>query len=211
MNMADKPKLEIVTGLPDDAADLSDLWLDTGLGDALTDTVWHDIPVGKPRDFFRVHPSPSYRRNVEVYTHKPEEQIEEQHFIVAETMRGRIAEARPALLVTCVSRDGSPRLWPLKFSRSGEKDIAAWTSARAAAREAMTKWVKLVWVKRAYQVREAQPGYAPEPDWGKLPPFNRLVTLALGPNGIIRDTTHPVYSDLIGAAPKAADDDGSDL
>jgi hypothetical protein len=74
----------------------------------------------------------------------------------------------------------------------------------------MSQWVRLVWVRRTYQVREAQPGYAPDPDWGKLPSFDQLVELAFGPHGVIRDTGHPVYRDLIGAA-KQADDDGSDL
>jgi hypothetical protein len=99
----------------------------------------------------------------------------------------------------------------LKFPKSGERDNEAWTSARQAAREAMTKWIKLVWVRRAYQIREARPGYAPEQDWRKLPPFDDLVTLGLGAHGIIYDINHPIYRDLMGDAPKSAGDDGSDL
>jgi hypothetical protein len=208
--MAEKPKLEIVPALPSDTSDLSGLWLDPALGDGLTDTTWHSVPVGKPKDFFRVHPDQSYRRRTEVYVHKPEGQIEEQHFIVAEPMRGLIEEARLATIVTCIYRDGSPRLWVLKFPRDGEKDNDAWSSARAAARDAMTDWIRIVWVRRIYQVRKAQPGYAPEPDWSKLPSFDQLVTLAFGPHGIIRDKDHPAYCDLIGI-PKRSDDDGPDL
>jgi hypothetical protein len=208
--MVEKPKLEVVTTLPDDASDMSDLWLDPSLGDGLVETAWHSVPVGKPKDFFRVHPELEYRRRTEVYTHKPEGQIEEQEFIVAKPMRGRIEEARPALVVTCIYRDGSPRLWVLKFPKSGEKDNDAWISARNAARDAMTKWLRLVWVRRAYQVRKAYPGYAPDPDWTKLPKFNDLVTLAFGPQGVIRDANHPVYKDLIGMAPQQpAGDDGA--
>jgi hypothetical protein len=113
------------------------------------------------------------------------------------------------------------RLWVLKFPKPGEKDNDVFTSARAAAREAMNKWVKLVWVRRAYQIREAQPGYASDPDWEKLklPTFDELVTLALGPNGIIRDTEHPIYRDLMGVAPRptlkvvggGSDDEADDL
>jgi len=62
MKMVEKPKLEVVTALPDDASDLSDLWFDPALGDGLTDTVLHDVPVSKPKDFFRVHPDPNWRR-----------------------------------------------------------------------------------------------------------------------------------------------------
>ena len=91
-----------------------------------------------------------------------------------------------------------------------EQDNEAWTSARTAARDALTKWVRLVWVRRAYQVRQAQEGYAPEPDWSKLPSFDELVKLAFGPNGIIRDTTHPAYRDLMGTAPQSASEGEDD-
>jgi len=86
-----------------------------------------------------------------------------------------------------------------------------WVSARRIARDAMTKWVRLVWARRVYQMREAQAGYAPDPDWSKVPKFDDLVTLAFGPHGIIRDKNHPIYRDLIGAAAKKADDDDTDL
>ena len=116
-------------------------------------------------------------------------------------MRGLIEEARLATIVTCIYRDGSVRLWPLKRPKTGEKDNEAWISARAAAREAMTEWVRLVWVRRAYEIRKAQPGFASEPDWAKLPEFDQLMKLAVGPNGIMRDTNHPIYRELIGAGP----------
>ena len=38
-----KPKPKLVTPL--DALDLSDLWLDPGLGDGITETVRHSIPL----------------------------------------------------------------------------------------------------------------------------------------------------------------------
>jgi len=157
--MADeKPALALVKP-PSDAADLTDLWLDPALGDGLTDTCFHNIPVGKPKDFFRVHPGPDWRRRAEIYTHKPEGQIEEQNFIIAKPMLGRIEEARTCTLVVCIYRDGSLRLWALKSPKAGEKDNPAWTSARAAARSGMTHWVRLVWVRNGYLVREAEPGY----------------------------------------------------
>jgi hypothetical protein len=212
--MADKPKLEVVPPIvPADASDLSDLWFDPALGDGLTDTSFDRIPVNKPKDFFRIHPSPDYRRQTEVYTHKPEGQIEEQHFIVAKPMRGRIEEARPATVVVCIYRDGSLRLWPLKRAKPSEKDNDVWKSARAAAREALTKWVRLVWVRRVYEWRVAQPGYAPDPDWSKLPSFDQLILHALGEHGVIRDANHPIYRMLIGEAPDKVDDDdaGSDI
>jgi hypothetical protein len=216
MLMADeatkKSKLEVVSpATPKDADDIEALWLDPKLGDGITDTHWHKIPIGKPRNFFRAHPDKSFRRRTEIYVHKPEDAIEEQYYIIAPTMRGLIQEARPCVIVPCIYRDGSPRLWPIMFPRAGEKDNTAWTSARKAVREALDKWVKLVWVGRSYQTRDAQEGYAPDPDWSKLPTYNDMVKLAVGAHGIIRDTNHPMYRELVGAPAKAVDDGDDDL
>ena len=210
--MTDKPaapKLGIVSpSLTNDASDIEALWLDPAPGDGLTDTNWHTIPVDKPKDFFRVHPDPDYRRRTEIYAHKTEE-IETTYYILGPEMRGRLQEARPCVLVTCIYRDGSPRLWPIMFPREGEKDNTAWSSGRSAARIAIDKWVKLVWTGRSYQTRDAQPGYAPDPDWTKLPSFNELVK-AFSAHGVIQDTTHPIYRELMGA-PATLNDDDADL
>jgi hypothetical protein len=70
-----------------------------------------------------------------------------------------------------------------------------------AAKAGMERWVKLVWARRAYLTRDAQVGYAPDPDFSKLPPFNDLVKLAFGENGVIRDTSHHIYRELFGIKP----------
>ena len=72
----------------------------------------------------------------------------------------------------------------------------------------MGKWTKLVWKNRAFFTRDAQPGYAPDPDWSKLPPFDELVRLAFGEHGIINDRNHPIVLELFGAPSKT--DDGDD-
>jgi hypothetical protein len=196
---------------PQDALDIDSLWLDSKLGDGLIDVHYHNIPVGKPRDYFRVNPDPAYRRLCEIYTHKIEGQIDEQNFIIAKPMQGQIAEARRCTLVTAIYRDGSPHLWPLKLPKDGERDNEAWTSARSAAKVGMEKWVKLVWERRTYLTRDAQPGYAPEPDWAKLPSFDELVRLAFGEHGIIRDKSHRIVLDLFGAPPQKPSDDNDGL
>ena len=94
------------------------------------------------------------------------------------------------------------------MAKDGERDNEAWTSARAAAREGIDKWIKLLWVGRAFTFRIAQPGYAPDPDWSKLPSFEDLLVKAFGPKGIIRDTSHPVYRNLIGDRPEGNDRGG---
>jgi hypothetical protein len=208
--MSDDPKLKIVrpaSATPSDALDIEALWLDPALGDGLTDISWSTIPIDKPKDFFRIHPDKDYRRRTEIYVHKIEGEIETQYYILAPTMRGRLEEARPCILATCIYRDGTPRLWPLMLPREGEKDNKVWVSARAAARAAIDKWVRLVWAKRVYQTRDAQPGYSPDPDWGKLPVFNTLVEAAFGVHGVICNTEHPIYRDLMGNAPRKNDGD----
>jgi hypothetical protein len=191
---------------PEDADDISRLF-DPELGDAITETVLHSILVRKPKDFFRTHPDKTYRRQTEIYTHKPEGMVDEQYYLIDPAMKGRIEEARPCTLVTVVDREGTPRLWPIPLPRDGERDNDAWKTARAAARVGLDKWVKLVWAKRAYKTRNAQQGYAPDPDWSKLPPFNDLVRTAFGEHGIIRDENHPIYRELFGVKPERPEDE----
>jgi len=181
-----------------DADDISKLWIDPGIGDPLTVEHIHKIPLGKPRDFFRTVPDKSYRQLAAIYVHKSENQVEPEFFLVDPAMYGKIEEARPTSLITTVDRIGAPRLWPIPGPRDGEKDNAAWGTARAIAKEGLTFWVKLVWRGRAYVSRVADPGYAPDPDFGRLPPFEELVRMAFGPRGIIRSEDHPVFRDLFG-------------
>jgi hypothetical protein len=197
---------------PPDIGDISDLWLDPGLGDGLTNTVYLTIPVDKPKDFFRVCPLDDYRRRTEIYTHKVENVIDAVTYLVAPNMRGKVDKARLATIVVAIYRDGSVRLWPIPSPAAGEKDNGAWISARSAARAAMDRWIKLVWVRGAYQMRDALPGYAPDPDWSKLPSFDELAKLAFGEGGIIRDANHPIVRELMGAPPAKPDDgNGVDL
>ena len=97
MTEAAKPKPKLVS--PADALDLSDLWLDPGLGDGITDEVRHSIPFGKPRDYFRLHPDPAYRRKVEMYRHKTEDAIDEEYFVFAGGMQGSLKRRPPIRLL----------------------------------------------------------------------------------------------------------------
>ena len=206
MTTENKPKLELVEpGKSNNVDDIEALLLDAKLGDGITNVNYHVIPVGKPRDFFRTHPDPNYRRQCWIYTHKAEGMIEETHYIIAKEMQGHIEEARPCTLVAVAYRDGSPRLWPVKLPKEGEKDNAAWISARAAVKVGLDRWTKLVWVRNSYQTREALEGYAPDPDWEKLPPFHELLRLAFGDKGIVRDKSHDIYHELFGIKKKPPD------
>src|SRR5262245_10698587 len=94
------------TPIAPDTDDIEALFLDPELDDGITAATYHTVPIGKPRDFFRVHPDKAYRRRTEIYVHKPEGVIDAQTYIIAGPMRGRIEEARPCTLVTAVYRDG---------------------------------------------------------------------------------------------------------
>jgi hypothetical protein len=178
---------------PADAFDLSGLYLDTQQGDPLAETVIHSVPIGKPKDFFMIPPDPAFRRRCMVYFLKKEGMVEEQFYIVDEKMRTLVGdEARPAIITTCVYRDGSIRLWPLKLPREGETDQMAWSSAREAAKAAMQSWIKLKWKGGKYDWRKGGEGYA-EPDWKKLPSFDKQMELGFGEHGVIRDEDHSVY------------------
>src|SRR5262245_53315569 len=80
--MTEKPNLRAVQPkvvIPD-AEDFDALWIDPTLGDGIVSASFSSVPVDKPKTFFRTHPDPTFRRRTEIYTHKPEGQIEEQHF-----------------------------------------------------------------------------------------------------------------------------------
>ena len=154
---SEKPPLVV-----EDVDDLSSLWIDTGVKDALTETVT-TVKLGKPKDFFRVHPSLEMRKRAEIVVVKTEGAFEDQIFIVGPKMWGKIREAQPATLVVVMYRNGAVRIWPLKHARQDEKDNDAWIDARAAAREGMTRWVKIQWLGGAYAQTYATLGYAPAP------------------------------------------------
>jgi hypothetical protein len=193
---------------PDDATDFESLFRDPSLGDGITDTNFTTISIGKPKEFFRTVPDPAYRRRTEIYRHKPEGVIDESFYLIDPAMQGFIDEARPCTLVTVIDRLGVPQLWPIGLPKDGGKDMKAWASARVAAKVGFDKWVKIVWVKNAYKTREALDGYSPDPDYSKLPPFLKLVELAFGAEGVIRDKSHPIYQNLMGAKEGPLSDDG---
>jgi hypothetical protein len=192
-----------------DAADIDELWIKTGQGDPLTAPTLSQVPVGRPKDFFRTVPNLAYRERTEIYVHKTENDIGETAYIIGPALREQIQEAHPCLLVTVVDRAGNPRLWPLKLPKEDGKDNAAWATARAAAKTGLTQWVRIVWINTStgFQERPAELGYAPDPDFGKLQPFANLVRAGFGKHGIIRDKTHPIYRDLFGLAEPAPNGD----
>ena len=169
-----KPNSHAVTpsefAAPEDAKDLDFLWVDPGLGDGITTTNFHTVPVDKPKNFFRTHPDPAYRRRTEIYTHKVEGVIGEQHYIVAPAMRGRSKRRGRARSYRRLPRRYAA-LWPIKFPRTASTTTKL-DVARVGSQGGMDGWVKLVWVTRSYQTRKPSPATLPIPT-GEAPAVRR--------------------------------------
>jgi hypothetical protein len=75
----------------------------------------------------------------------------------------------------------------------------------------MTRWVRRRWEGRQFVSREADIGYAPDPDWSRLPPFGDIVRTALGPDGIFRDENNRAYQTLFGKVGQPDELDADDL
>jgi hypothetical protein len=205
----DPPKRKASNGaaVPDDAHDIAAAWLPTGLDDPLAETGLLSVPLGRPRDFFRTHPDPSHRVRAEIFEHKVAEMIGSTFYLIGPAMRGLVTSARPYILVCVIDRIGKPRLWPLRLPLSTERDYPAWVQSRAAARKGLNQWVRIEWVGNSHVTHDAEPGYAAEPDWSKVQPFDELATLAFGTDGVIHSKRHPIYRALYGI-PDKPDTDG---
>jgi hypothetical protein len=201
---------------PLDAEDMTGLFDDPLLGDGLTDPEeLLSVSLGKPKGkFVRVHPDKNFRRRAYVFVRKEEGEFGEEFFIIDKSMVKHMKEdAQPVVLAVYVDRANNPGIWVLKLPRPDQEDHPVWKSARMAARKCIDIWGKPMWTGRGYKVRPAAAGYAADPPWCKLPSFEELLSLAAGPDGIIKSFEHPVYRDNIGLPPLEeleSTDDGSD-
>jgi hypothetical protein len=195
---------------PPDAVDLAGLYQDRGQGDPLATRGIHHIPVGKPRGYFMIPENAAFRRLMNVFFLKREGSIEEKVYLVTDEMLDLLeGEARPAIMTTCVARDGTIRIWPIKQPREGEADNIAWSTAMDVAREAMKGWVRLKWIGGRYESRKAPAGYA-KPDFTKLIPLDEQLQIAFREQDIIRDEDHIVYRVEVLGEIEDEDDDGED-
>src|SRR5262245_61464446 len=185
-----------------DGFDIKSLYWSTGIGDPLAQTGVGVVFVGRPTGYFRVDTRVEYRKWCELLTFKAEGAIEKQLFIIAPRMRGMIDDARRTLLVTAVDRVGNPMLIPLTYPKDDERDFIAWSSMREVAKAAQTNWVKARWAgsNAGFAPKVADPGFAPDPDFSKLPPFEELMERAFKGQSIIHDESHAVYREVMGKA-----------
>jgi hypothetical protein len=192
-------KLQIVP--PNDLAEIENLWTDPLRGDGITTQGILNIPVGKPprADFIRAHPGDTHRRNSVCVVVKAKDGYDDTHYLVTPELATKLElDGKPFVLTTLVDREGRLRIWPIRLPAEDERENPWWESGRKAVRRAMETWVRVIPSRGANATIEAEPGYAPDPDWSKVKPFNELVKIAFGEFGIIRDMDHPIVRELYG-------------
>jgi hypothetical protein len=156
------------------------------------------ILVGRPspQTFFRVYPSPDYRRAFKMVEIKDDR----EDYIVMPAFEAELpGEIIVKMVYTAVDRHGTIRLWPYRLPSEDDRKSMRWfTSAHEAAKVAMTRWIRLKANMHdgAYEHHLAESDI-PEPTWGELPPFADLLTRAFG-NRVINSVDHPAVKYLRG-------------
>jgi hypothetical protein len=171
------------------------------------------IAIRKPksREHFRVCDDPAMSALLSVYVHKSDGSMDEEIYFVMPNMEAYLQEQeelRTVQIVLCRTLGGTLFLWPLPVPDGSGAARSHVTSARAAAKLALTKWARMKWRRadNAYFVMQAE-GEHPEPAW-PAQPFNELLKLGFG-DRIIDSTDHPVLKELRGL--KASGSPASDV
>jgi hypothetical protein len=172
-----------------------------------------DVHIGirkpKSREHFRVCDDPTMSALLSVYMHKPEGSMDEEIYFVMPTMEPYLQEQeelRTAQIVLCRTLSGALFLWPLPVHDGAGAARSHVTSARAVAKLALTKWVRMKWRRadNAYFAMQAE-GEHPAPVWPDRP-FNELLKIGFG-DRIIDSPDHLVLKELRGikSPPHAGD------
>ena len=157
------------------------------------------IPVRKPgkQDFVRVHPDASYRENFAMIELKEDREL---YLISGADLTAELsAESTNLTLHTAINRQGVVFLWPVPLPRPDGREMLWHSSAREAAAEAITSWVRVSanMSLGAYELTTAE-AITTEPQW---PPysFQELLRIAFR-DRLVTDLSHPVIKRLRGLA-----------
>jgi hypothetical protein len=168
--------------------DLEDAVLADGEDTNVPDLITTVIPVGKPGDFFRVHPGEDQSC---VLTGLQSKDMNKTFYVVAQSMRGYLADyLRRYLIIRCIDMNGEEFLWPIALPSVGDEPNKWTLSSLKAMETAKGRWIKLVYIGGAegYKLEPAL-GDPPQPNW-LARSFPELRTLALA-DFVIADTDHP--------------------
>jgi len=192
-----KPILTAVEGSAPDPFDLDSLTLSQNFVESAgVKKLLTTVPVRKPnpQDFVRVHPDPTYRRNLLMLNLKDDREFYVVRPELAEALAG---ETVCKCVYTTINRQGVVSLWPITLPGADGKDLAWWRSEREAAALASTRWIRIKANRSlgANEIIEAS-GVEIEPEWPNLS-FQELVRIAFR-NLIIDTLDHPVIQRLRG-------------
>jgi hypothetical protein len=156
------------------------------------------IPVRKPikECYIRTHPDSNYRLQTAVLELKEDR----ESYLVAPQLWPALAlepTFSPRLLITSVTRQGVPFVWPIRLPGADGR-LDNWNrSAMDAAEEARTQWVRVAanMSLGAYEITVA-PNQVAKPAWPELS-FQQIVKIAFRER-MISDWDHPVLMRLRG-------------
>jgi hypothetical protein len=163
----------------------------------------------KPKEFFRVCPDREMSITMTTYVRKIDGSFEEEFWSVLPRVEGFLAEmeeGRSVQLLLCQTDKGINFFWPIPIVEGSDRPHVV--SARACARLALTKWIRIKWRKadatyQAYE-KKSQTQEAAWPD----EPLRVLLKRAFG-NRIIDSIEHKVIlEDLYGERGQIKGKDG---
>jgi hypothetical protein len=156
------------------------------------------VPIRRPsrQEFFRVHSAEAYRNTFAAIDLRDDREVYIVHPAIAPELAG---ETIFVTLFTCINRQGTVFLWPVRLPTPEDKKSEWWRSAREAAELAMTRWVRMKanMDLGAYDIGAAESTLS-EPEWPKHP-FQELVRIGFR-DSVITTLDHPVVKRLRGLA-----------
>jgi hypothetical protein len=159
------------------------------------------VPVRKPpkHNFFRVHPEEGYRMTLDLLLYD----VDREFYLVLPDMVGLLQTLDERLVAsyrvyTCVIRQGTVFLWPVRLPGDDGKDLDWWRTAHECAVFATKQWVRITanMEQGAYEPAIAE-NLLVEPQWPDRP-FNELLRIGLK-NRMIDNPDHEVVRQLRGA------------
>jgi hypothetical protein len=142
---ADKVKAPFVSTPAPDPYDLDRLSLPTAYAEVIgVQKLLTHVPIEKPhkQDWFRVHPDPSFSRNLGVNHFEEDGQV---YFVRPDLMPHLASFAVPVTLYTTITAPPASvlRLWAIRLPGMDGKDNAYWSTARDAAQRATKVWMQI--------------------------------------------------------------------
>jgi hypothetical protein len=194
---------KVVPFVPDDALDIESMYVDPLIPGGAITRVTQKVSVGRPNKevFYRSHPDDSHHRTVYLIVEASTNSSDEISYWIDPRIAGELAyDAKYFSLSTLIDREGNVRLCRARLPKQGERDNLYAETMRMAIQMAKEYWVRIIpnQITGRYDTLRADRGYAEDPDWSKVPPFDELMMSAFGPDGIIRRLDHPVVHKRMG-------------